>query len=316
MKMNTLDYVKTALIVIVLLFGLVFALTATNIMHCSSLGKTWCNAYWSMIGPPKVLIVFGNDGLGDAAKLSSILQDKEIFGVRAQMQNIDYIQTTDYLKNYKIVIVTQAKTMSSDKIKMFQDYAAMGFLIWTGDAGTLNAPGDKKPSDYNFKVNDPWTRVTNDEQLIQFGKDTLSAQYIDNYCNYVNCIDYYKDFVGFLVGNPNSDIANGIPKNLEFKGNFAMVTLINNTSLTTKTTMDISLDRKGVNLIGKNPDQAKGLGSVLPIMIRSGVGKNTVYLASPIEYLIDAKDSIYGVTNTGNNIPATIEKLFDDYTGN
>jgi len=311
MEMKTLDYVKAGLIIIVLIFGLVFALTATNIIHCQSIGQGWCKMYWSIVGQPKVLVVFGFDGIGNAEKLVSILSDKDVIGIRAQLQNIDYIRTSSYLKNYKMVIVTQAKTMSSDQIKIFNDYASTGILIWTGDAGTSSVPTDKKLSDYNIDNPDPWTRVTSNEEIIQFGKDTLSAQYIENYCNYVNCADYHKDFAGFLKADPNSTIANGIPNKQQFYGDFALVKLVNNTS----TTMDISLDREGVNIIGKNPKDTKGLGTVFPFMIRSGVGKNVVYLATPIENLIDSKDPFYDTSNTGNNLPTTIRKLYQDYFG-
>lgn len=311
MEMSTLDYIKAGLIIIVLIFGLFFALTATNILHCQSVGQTWCNVYWSMVGQPKILVVFGSDGMGNAEKLVSILQDRDVLGVRAQLQNIDFIRTTSYLKNYKMVIVTQARTMSSNQIKMFNEYAGTGILIWTGDAGASPIPGDKKLSDFNIESNDPWTRVTSDNEIIQFGRDTLSAEYIDNYCNYSTCNDYHKDFIGFLKGDPNSLITNGIPPKQEFRGDFSLVTLIDNTS----TTLEITLDRDGVNVIGKNPNLKTANGTVFPFMIRSGAGKNVVYLATPIENLIDSKDPNYASTNSGNNLPTTIRKLYQDYFG-
>jgi len=308
--MTTLDYVKSAIILIILIFGLIFTLTTTNIIHCQSVGQSWCKLYFSIVGRPRILVVYGSDGLGNVNKLMSILQNREILGLSVQNQNIDYISTTNYLEKFKMVIVTQARTMSSDQVKMFFDYATHGgILVWTGDAGVASYPDDKNPSDYNFPNAGPWIRIDSKNEIINFGK-LISAKYIDNFCNYTNCSSPTNGYVGHLKADPDSTITNGIPPNQELHGDFALVTLINNTS----TFEDLELDTSS-NLIGKAPEDSKGLGHVFPIMIRSGIGKNIIYLASPIEYLVDSDNPAFASTNTGTNLPSTIRNMFEEYFG-
>jgi len=307
--MNTLDYIKSILIFLILIFGLVFTLTTTNIIHCNTIGNVWCDAYWSIVGQPRILVAYGSDGLGNAEKLLTILQDREVLGIRAQSQKLEYITTTSYLKNYKMIVVTQAKTISSDHMKMFYDYASQGgILVWTGDAGTSKMPSDKTTNDYNLGSKGPWVRVTKNQEIIDFGS-LISAEYVDNLCNYVNC-SAVNSVSGYFKPDPNSSIANGIPPRYQMFGDFAIVTPINNTS----TYVDLYVDYQ-TNLISKNPSDKKGLGYIFPIIIRSQLGKNIVYIASPIENLIDSKETRFENSNTGTNIPTTIRKLFEDFFG-
>jgi len=310
MEMSTLDYIKAALIFLILIFGLVFTLTYTNIVHCNTIGQSWCDIYWYLVGTPKILVVFGHDGLGNANRLMSVLADREILGIRTQPQLVDHIKTTTYLENYKMVIVTQAKTLSNDEIAMFHEYATHGgILVWTGDAGTSSYSNDKKLSDYNFTNSGPWTRINSKGKIIPFG-ELISAEYIDNFCGYVNCTSLSQDFVGYLKQDPNSIIAAGIPPKTAMYGDFALVNPINNTS----TIIEINIDY-GTNMISKDPKDTKGIGSYFPLLIRSQLGKNVIYFSAPIEYIVQSpSDSDYN-SKTKTNIPTTIRNLFQEYFG-
>lgn len=308
--MNTLEYIKAALIFLILIFGLVFTLTYTNIVRCNTIGQSWCDAYWYLVGSPRILVVYGHDGLGNADKLMNVLADRTILGIRTQHQIIDHIKTTSYLDKYKMVIVTQAKTISNDQMQIFYDYANHnGILVWTGDAGTNSYSEDKKLSDYNYKDAGPWTRVNKDGQIIPFG-ELISAEYIGNFCGYVNCSSLSKDFVGYLKQDPDSTIASGIPPNTPIYGDFALINPINNSS----TFIEINIDY-GTNMIGKDPKDNKGLGSFFPLLIRSQIGKNVIYFSAPIEDLMQSpSDPNYDPKNK-THIPTTIRKLFQEYFG-
>ncbi len=308
--MSAIDYIKAILIFLILIFGLVFTLTYTNIVHCQTVGQSWCDMYWYLVGAPRILVVFGSDGMGNADRLMSILADREILGIRTQPQLLDRITTTSYLEKYKMVIVTQAKTMSDNQIEMFYEYASHGgILVWTGDAGTSSYPEDKKLTDYNMKDAGPWTRINKNGDIIPFG-ELLSAEYLGNFCGYVNCASLGGDFVGYLKQDPDSTIAGGIAPNTPMYGDFALTTPINNSS----TVVEVNIDY-GSNMISKDPKDKKGLGSFFPLMIRSQLGKNVIYIAAPIEYLTQSTDVAYTSGNTKTNIPTTIRKMFQEYFG-
>ncbi len=312
MKFDKFDIIKSIAILLILGFTLLFVLTYSNIVPCKSVGKVWCSAYWGIVGNPKIAIVAGNDGLGNANKLMYIFQDRTKFNLRPKLFDISNIRTTSYLKNYDLVIVTQAKTLSSEQMHMFYSYASQGgILIWTGDAGTSLMPSDKKPEDYNnVPLDQPWIRITDDEKVIFFNQ-LLSVNYINNFCSVVNCKSN-KDFIGNFIMDPNSKIAEGIPPTAQFYGNFAMVDIIDNTF----TTMDLSIENTA-HTIGKD---YKDYGTKFPLIVRSGVGKNVVYLATPIEYMIDVNatnefNSNFEESNTSMYLPTIVRKIIEDRLG-
>ena len=117
------------------------------------------------------------------------------------MRNVDSIFTLSFLKNFDMVIVTQAKTLSNNQIQLFYDYvnSTNGVLIWTGDAGTNYMPDDKKVS--NFKdlnlPNHPWVRVVEENKILDL-RTMLSAEYVGNFCSLVNCSNDLKDMLEIL----------------------------------------------------------------------------------------------------------------------
>lgn len=308
-KMDYITFLKSAIITIILVFVLVFTLTYTHIVPCKSIGKTWCDIYYGIVGTPKILIVFGNDGLGNAQKLESILNNKELFQIHPQIKHVDTILTLSYLKNYDMVIVTQAKTLSNNQIQVFYDYvnSTNGVLVWTGDAGTKYMPDDKKPSDLNadFK-NHPWVRVVEGNKILNFST-LLSAEYIDNFCNLINCTNDLKGHVGgitFLQTEENS-FTSGIKPGTNFSGDFGVVTFIYNTS----SKVDLAVNYGAPISTADN----KKINPILPLIIRSQIGKKVVYSAMPLEYYIDMPG--FEQSNTGMNLPLTTRYLLEEYLG-
>ncbi|MCX6798949.1 MAG: hypothetical protein NTW59_02510, partial [Candidatus Diapherotrites archaeon] len=127
------DMVKNAVraaVLIALIFALLFVLTFTGIMKCSQLpvaGEAWCNVYWTIktyaTGQPRVLIVYGDDGLGnpigdsgnpvyDSGSLQSLLANPNILGVHADTMHISRVNAGN-LRGYDIVIVDKARTLET-----------------------------------------------------------------------------------------------------------------------------------------------------------------------------------------------------------
>lgn len=311
-------------------------ITWAGIMKCSTV-PLWCDVYWGIMGPPKVLIAYGFDGLGNPDKLSSLLEDKFILGIRPVSRQIDSI-TQGSLRGYDLVIVTRSKTMSAEQLAMFYDYASGGGrLVWTGDSGTMAIKDEKNPKDYNIpNTSQGWTRVTSSPQgsleniqreatgysmygwirvipdgknyrLINFN-ELISADYIDNFCNITTCFKS-PDFVGQLRHNEDSIISQDIKQNAPLSGDFAVVRLINNTT----TKLDLFANY-GANLRMKNIDQTD-LGQNIPIIITTGVGDKVIYSAVPLEYYMDSKNEQFITSNTGMGYASIIENIYNFMIG-
>ncbi len=344
MAFNKWEFVKKAIFLIVLLFVLLVILTWTNIVKCSTIGPFWCNAYWEVMGTPKILIAYGQDGLGNANKLQDIFNDKDILRVRTITRDLRFI-TSGTLDEYDLVIVTQAKTMTAEQVEMFYDYAqAGGKLIWTGDAGTASSNTEKTPKQIydeeyknmssdktitaeeeaslrelattmNINVNEnnlsatngtsSWVRITKEGNVIELNK-LISADYIDNFCNVVNCMDR-RSFVGHMMHNEDSFISYKLPQSSELNGDFAVVSLINNTS----TKLDLMVDTRST-IVTKDIN-ARNIERNLPLIIVSGLGEKIIYSAVPLEYYVDL-NSVYGYDpiNTGMYYPTIIEEIYQN----
>ncbi len=307
-KFDYITVIKSAIITIILVFVLIFALTYTHIVPCKSIGKSWCDVYYGIVGAPKILVVFGSDGLGNVEKLEAILNDKALFQIHPQLKHVDTILTLSYLKNYDMVIVTQAKTLSNKQIQIFYDYvnSTNGVLIWTGDSGTNLAPNEKKASEFKDLnlPNHPWVRVVEDNKILDF-RIILSAEYINNYCTIVNCNNDLKGYVGDFIQTEEGSFAAGIKPGTNFSGDFAVVTYIYNTS----SKIDLSVDAQ-TNL--QNTDNTK-INKIIPLIIRGQIGRKVVYSAMPLEYYIDVPG--FEQSNTGMNLPLTTRYLFEEYLG-
>lgn len=291
------DTVKDAthiLILVVMLAVLLFLLTWTNVTSCRVI-PGWCDIYWSVVrgGQPRILIVYGNEGMGNPDLLKAALADPNYVHVQAQMQNIDLISYGN-LKNYDLVIVEKAKKISTAKLKSFIDYVNQGGrLVWTGDAGTELAEGDvqlfadERTDGAKHELLNPWARKDGDKQ-ISFD-ELLSVKFVTNFCSIKACSGI--PWQGILVTDPerNHPLVYSLRQGLSLRGDFAIV----NEKEDSVSTRVLSLDWQS-HLIGTDK---KDYGNTFPIIVTSGFGERVAYYAVPPEQFIDPalKEKYYSI---------------------
>jgi len=289
-------------ILFVLLFILLFLLTFTGTVKCSVL-PFWCDLYYSIKGHPRVAIIYGDDGLGDPIALQQIFSDRTKLALGAQVTAIHLNNINPgNLKFYELVIVTRAKTMSTDKMKMFIDFAIQGGkLIWTGDAGTkLEAPGiekgdflyadeDEESGSNEHKLINPWARKL--EGRVVKLNELLGVNFEGTYCEITNCnLGSIYDVGNLTALDRMHPLVRGIKDNLKLRveagKDFAIVS--NNVSAATFNAMVLDL---GANLIR----EGKNYGKSQPFIVVAGksqilgynIGENIAYYAMPLEYFVN-----------------------------
>lgn len=288
-----LYHVGLAVGMVLLILGLV---TWSGFIKCLDI-PGWCDVYYGVKGPPKTLIVFGPEGLGDPDLLADALRDPN--GAHASnisRQEIDYVSAGN-LKQFDLVIVTRARQMKTDQLESFMEYVdAGGRLVWTGDAGTQLTKDDeylyRDEIDSNFFLNEtiddpsevpthelisPWARKDSEERKQVRFDHYLSVEYRGNYCQIKKgCL--INQQIGTLVPESGADhkLVYGISQNLKLYGNFAVVEDIGIGS-----TRVLSVDTQSI-LFDSNHSE---YGRVFPIIVSSGVGEKVVYYAIPPELL-------------------------------
>ncbi len=288
------------MVLLVLVFVLLFVLTWTGTMRCSVI-PGWCDAYYGIMGRPKVAVVFGESGLGSPELLQQKMANPRSLGVRPTLLNIEYVNAGN-LKEYDLVIVEKCKKMSTEKVKMFIDYANFGGkLVWTGDAGTelvdsknfLHEDEISVDSNAEHKIIGPWARKL-ENKAVRLDK-LLGVEYIGNYCALRQCREEGENCVGLL--NPVSTdnrLVYGFGSGNQFcitKGeDFAIVKPLNTGTSTIVMTIDF-LSNFVVN--GEN------YGNNLPLIITNSksrlfglrMGQNVAYYALPPEYFLNEEIS-------------------------
>lgn len=305
--MKTDDIIKNGIHVAILLgliFALLFLLSFSGVMKCNELplaGGAWCGVYWSIMGEPRVLIVYGESGLGNPiggeGSLEQLLENPDILGVHPDTLPIDRVNFGNLI-NYDIVIVDRAKMIETKQLRAFIRYALEptgGVLIWTGDAGTQLGPKDayllttdKDPDNDLNEIIGPWSRQE-DGYMINFD-ELLGIRLIDvnktNFCQLTNCPQGKIINVGNIVTEPSGThpLIRGISRSLPlyiFKGeDFTVVETLSG-SLTNEV---LSLD------FGTEMDAAGyDLNRSVPLIVTSGIGERIIYYAMPLEYFANPK---------------------------
>lgn len=294
---------------LVLVFILLFLLTFTGTMKCAQfpvIGEAWCDVYWGIkaftSGTPKVLIVYGDSGLGNPigfgnGSLEDLLSDPKILGVHSDKLHIDNV-SFGAIKSYDIVIVDRAKQIETKQLRAFIDYAMQptgGTLVWTGDAGTQLGPDDhylytedKDPEADINKIIGPWARQDG-EYKISFD-ELLGVRPIDNnkvtFCQLGMCKQNKETRVGNLETEPSGKhpLINGISRTLPlyvFNGeDLALVETISGSN----TTEVLSL-KFGSELGMGGYD----LNKSVPLIVTAGIGERIIYYAMPPEYFANPK---------------------------
>jgi len=321
MRQTTTDLYHV-LMLVVLVAALLFLLTWTGVMRCSAV-PGWCDAYWLAIrgGPPKVLIVYGIEGMGDPDLLRQELASPQHAGVQAAQSRLDLVNLGN-IKKYDLVIVEKARQISTAKLKMFMEYVnSGGRLVWTGDAGTQLAPGDtlllsNEDPDLNtdkaMPIN-PWRRKDFDRVI---GFDTfLSVGYVTTFCQIKPC-STRTPWQGLLRADPARDhpLVYGLREGLVLRGDFAIVKPLDDVPSTRVLSLDWESSLIAANSstysqwypanytdtnwdIGVPVSNNANLGNSFPIIQTSGVGERVAYYAVPPEQFVapDLPEKYYSI---------------------
>ena len=291
-----------AAVFIALILALSFVVVHFNVVSCSFYSSVGCDIYYSLVagGKPKILIVQGNEGMGDPEFLYNTLRSPR-FSARVSIRDLDVV-SLPVLLDYQLVIVEKARKMGIDEIRMFQDYAVRGGrLVWIGDAGTQGISGE---SDVNYflKGNQraasgkdeylgPWARRSGDRQVsLDY---TLGVQYKGNYCEIAKCVQGTEpEYTGnFDFVDREHKLVFGLGQNLPFYGDFSIVGLSGGARQNSAAYIDF-----GSGLIGTPPqeyfwlkNERQNLGNEFPVVVSSGVGEKVAYYAFPPEFFVSEK---------------------------
>ncbi|MDD4250896.1 MAG: hypothetical protein PHX27_01740 [Candidatus ainarchaeum sp.] len=273
---------------IILVLVILFFLTWSGMVRCGSI-PYWCDVYESVMGSPRVLIVYGDEGIGDPDELKLMLMDPNKVGVNAvDSLHIDRISSGN-LQKYKLVIVEHAKKMSLDQLSMFVDYVNLngGRLVWVGDAGTQKAEDELENlidvNDQQLKLDNPWARAreTQTEYVLLNFDEFLGLRFVGNYCTQTNCVanNFSPGIIVTEVTNSHRLIY-GLTPAMELRihpeKDFSIVSQFPNLP---NSNIVLSLDQGSVKQ-GKE----KQFPRFLPIIVTSGMGERVAYYAYPLEY--------------------------------
>jgi hypothetical protein len=281
--------------ILVLVIVLVFILTWSGIMNCSQI-PYFCDVYETVLGAPRVLIIHGDEGLGNPEELRLFLQDPRKVGIGAvDIIHIDRVSQGN-LANYKLVIVEKAKKISMGQLSMFVDYVQLagGRLVWVGDAGTQRADDElenlKDVNNSKLMLDNPWARAKEEEteyNVLNFD-EFLGLRYVGNYCTEFNC-----NTKSFSVGVMSPEITNTHPliygshPSLEMRmipeRGFSLVKQFPNVATSN---IVLSLDQGSTKEGIENT-----FNRYVPLIATSGVGERVAYYAYPLEYF--CKDNNY-----------------------
>lgn len=279
-------------ILAILLTALLGALVYTGLLGCNTL-PGGCEIYYQLVKGrnPRILILYGESGLGDPAKLEAVFTGRDILNAEARgmdMQNLTY----GNINEYDMVIVERAKKICTDKLRIFQSYInSGGRLVWTGDAGTELCEGDnyllasQREEGGEEKIIGPWSRLDGDNMILF--DELLGLQYKGNYCEFADC--GRSDFSGFVEVTDREDkLVYGLSPSLKFKGDFGVVEALKNGDAKIVASIDNT-----TNLLGKaegKPWLEEGkqynFGRKLPFIVANGVGERVAYYAAPIESFV------------------------------
>ncbi len=298
--------------IVVLVIVLLFFLTWSGLIRCGEI-PYWCEVYETVMGSPRVLIVYGDEGLGNPEELRLLLMDPR--GVAVNAVDIAHLDTVSMgnLSNYQLVIVQKAKRMSIDQLSMFIEYVNIGGgrLVWVGDAGTERPADELDDSielpDRKFMLDNPWMRAkeTDTEYKLLPFDEFLGIRYIGNYCDEFNCVG--ESFsVGLLKPEltGNHHLIYGISPVMELiispERDFAIVEQF---PRITNSKIVLNLDQGSVKQ-GANRE----IKRFLPIITTSAIGERVAYYAYPLEYFCEDNDA-------PNACILLLKRMFDGMLG-
>lgn len=266
--------------------------------------------YLMLTGKQEMLIVFGEDGLGDPTRLQEMIRAPSSnggLGKTVSARNISLISAAN-LTEYDVVIVTRAKTLSTKQLQYFIDYVnAGGKLVWTGDAGTAMAANDRMLTEADIDENGrdsiaygPWARRNGDE-AVRFDK-LLGLTYLGNFCDVITCDQGNAVSQGHLISSsPNHPLIIGLREDALLYGDFAMVEEEGGIGSRRVLVLDhgsnvIKPNDAASPLPGIPSEENQNLGKVFPIITASGIGEKILYYGQPLEdFKSKGKNEVTGV---------------------
>jgi hypothetical protein len=137
---NQTKLIVNVVVSVFLIIGLLLVLQYFNFIYLRdvpAIGGWLMDIYERVFGPPHVLIVHGDDSIGDYTALRKVLEEKLVF----YSEDIDVADYSsgfgERLKRYGLVIVEDVQTLDKDKLVNFDDYIkGGGNVVWVADAGT------------------------------------------------------------------------------------------------------------------------------------------------------------------------------------
>ena len=313
-KQGMMKSATRVLVLLLLIFALLFILTFTGVMKCSQvpvMGEQWCDVYWFFktiaTGKPKVLIVYGDTGLGNPidgeGSLRELLANPQITGVQTDTLHVSRVNIGN-LRGYDIVIVDRARQIETKQLQAFIEYATGptgGTLVWTGDAGTQLGPDDqylheeerngtlvegKKVDEKDLKVIGPWARKIGD-LMVPFD-ELLGVELVNNtsptYCQLISCKGGQPIYVGNLEPEPSAThpfvkgMGTTLPLYIMPGEDFAVVQTMPGGVVTE--VLSLNFGSKYVMVEGKRVD----LNKSVPLIVTSGLGERVIYYSMPPEY--------------------------------
>ncbi len=208
------------IILVVLLFGGLYLSTKLGYIHCTAI-PNWCDVYTAIneavLGRPYpfVLVAYGNDGMGDPKAVYEYFTN--VCRLKTQIKNINNLYLGN-LKRYDAIIVTHAKTLSTEQLEMLWDYAAGGGkLILIGDVGTKSNKDDylrwEDLEGNREGIVNVWDRKKETGDIIQFGSFLLGLKYIG-------------EGTGGELVTELGELTDGLPRRMSINIPFAAVKVI------------------------------------------------------------------------------------------
>jgi len=219
--------IGTLLVLVLVLWGAI-----SFIFGCNFLPIPFsCDVYYGVLrftenGQPKVLIVYGDGGMGNHELLQLTMEDPSILGLRPQTAYLETLSIGN-LRDYDLVIVEEAKRIPTSKLKMFMEYVNFGGrLVWIGDAGTALAEGDQPLTEFERgkDINSDayasgWARKESGK-VVAFD-EFLGVDYVGNFCTVKQCLS--TPYIGvFDAPERGNKFVYSIRPGLKMYGDFAI----------------------------------------------------------------------------------------------
>ena len=313
-------------ILIALLAALSFVLVHFNIVSCGFYSSFGCDVYYSLTagGKPKILIVHGDEGMGDPEFLFNTLRGPK-FSARVEIKEMELV-SLPVLNEYQLVVVEKAAEMKTSELKMFQEYVARGGkLVWIGNAGTR---AQESEADENYFLREKDREVSGSEEFIspwarregnrQVSFDLLlGVNFKANYCDIEECpksgeaeLTGFFDFI-----DQDERIVYGLSQSLPFYGNFSIVELNSDAFQKNLAFLDYGTDLIGEpHPLGGEYFWLKGgkldFGKSFPIIVSSGVGNRVLYYAFPPEFFVSDSMPVDKKTGEKTRYWALIENMY------